>query len=93
VQLDRLVATVAPALVAVKGVGTETAAALLVAGGDNPQRLRSEAAFAHLCGVAPTSSDAPSKASPRPRVIRCLKRYIARELYRILVSARPLDEP
>lgn len=36
-----------------EGVGTETAAVLLVAAGDNPERLRSEAAFAHLCGVAP----------------------------------------
>jgi transposase len=52
-QLDRLVAMAALALVAVKGVGTETAAVLLVAAGDNPERLRSEAAFAHLCGVAP----------------------------------------
>jgi hypothetical protein len=35
-------------------VGTETAAAaLLVAAGNNPERLRSEGAFAHLCGVAP----------------------------------------
>jgi transposase len=52
-QLERLVAMAAPALVAVKGVGTETAAVLLVAAGDNPERLHSEAAFAHLCGVAP----------------------------------------
>jgi transposase len=52
-HLERLVAMAAPALVAVKGVGTQTAAALLVAAGDNPERLRSEAAFAHLCGVAP----------------------------------------
>ncbi len=34
-------------------MGTETAAVLLVAAGDNPERLPSEAAFAHLCGVAP----------------------------------------
>lgn len=53
VQLERLVATAAPALVAVNGVGTQTAAELLVAAGDNPERLRSEGAFAHLCGVAP----------------------------------------
>ncbi|HEY3022968.1 MAG TPA: IS110 family transposase, partial [Actinomycetota bacterium] len=26
-------------------------------------------------------------------IIRCLKRYIARELFRILVSGRPLDKP
>jgi transposase len=134
VQLDRLVATAAPALVAVKGVGTETAAALLVAGGDNPQRLHSEAAFAHLCGVAPIPASSgkttrhrlnrggnreanwalyliaigrmawhgPTRAyverrtkegKSKAEVIRCLKRYIARELYGILVSAQPLDEP
>jgi transposase len=31
----------------------DTTAALLVCLGDNPDRLRSEAAFARLCGVAP----------------------------------------
>lgn len=31
----------------------ETAGALLVAAGDNPERIRSEAAFAKLCGAAP----------------------------------------
>jgi transposase len=40
-------------LLSVHGVGIDTAAALLVAAGDNPERLRSEAAWAHLCGVAP----------------------------------------
>jgi hypothetical protein len=49
-HLERLVAMAAPALVAVNGVGTETAAALLVAAGANRQRLRSEAGFAYLCG-------------------------------------------
>jgi transposase len=52
-QLNRLVEQAAPELVAVDGVGTDTAAALLIAAGDNPERLKSEAAFAHLCGVAP----------------------------------------
>jgi transposase len=50
VHLERLVATAASALLAVKGVGIHTAAVLLVAAGDNPERLRSEGAFAHLCG-------------------------------------------
>jgi transposase len=40
-------------LLEVYGVGIDTAAALLVAAGDNPERLHSEAAWAHLCGVAP----------------------------------------
>ncbi len=52
-HLTRLVTQAAPALIAVKGLGPLTCAALLVAVGDNPQRMRSESAFAHLCGVAP----------------------------------------
>ena len=51
--LSELVAQTAPGLLALYGVGIDTAASLLVTAGDNPERLRSEAAFAHLCGVAP----------------------------------------
>lgn len=43
----------APALLGVEGCGTTTAAALVVAAGDNPGRLRGEAAFSMLCGVSP----------------------------------------
>ena len=53
-QLGRLVTQAAPALLALPGVGVDTAAALLITAGDNPDRLTSEAAFAHLCGVAPS---------------------------------------
>jgi transposase len=52
-QLQTLVAAAAPTLLALPGIGVDTAGQLLVAAGDNPQRLRSEAAFAHLCGAAP----------------------------------------
>ena len=41
---------------ALPGVGTDHAAALLVAAGDNPERLRSEASFASLCGVSPVEA-------------------------------------
>jgi transposase len=51
--LTGLVTQTAPQLLAVFGVGIDTAAALLVTAGDNPGRLRSEAAWAHLCGTAP----------------------------------------
>jgi transposase len=51
--LGELVETTAAGLLAVQGVGVDTAAILLVAAGDNPERIRSEAAWAHLCGVAP----------------------------------------
>jgi transposase len=52
-QLNTLVHAVAPALLELAGVGVDTAGQLLVTAGDNPQRLRGEAAFAHLCGAAP----------------------------------------
>jgi transposase len=131
-QLARLAAEAAPALVAVQGVGPDTAAALLVAAGDNPQRLVSEGAFAHLCGVAPIPASSGTTRRHRlnrggnrdanralyllalgrlgrdprtrayaarrraeglstPEILRCLKRYLARELYRVLV--RPPGAP
>jgi transposase len=124
-RIVKLVEATAPELLARFGVGPDTAAALLVSAGDNPERLRSEAAWAHLCGVAPIP--ASSGKSNRHRldrggdrhansalwrivmvriahdpdttayferkvkegrskrdVIRLLKRYVARELYRYL---------
>ena len=60
VQLKRLeeltgplVAARAPGLLALHGIGPDTAALLLIAAGDHPQRLSSESSWAHLCGVAP----------------------------------------
>ena len=117
------------------GVGTDTASALLVAAGDNPDRLRNEATFAHLCGASPI--DASSGTQQRHRLnrggdrqansalwkivltrmvcdpdtrayidrrmkdgrtkkeaIRCLKRYIAREVYNHLPRTElALDSP
>ena len=52
-HLERLVAQAAPELVSLAGIGTDTAATLLIVAGDNPQRLGSEASFASLCGVSP----------------------------------------
>ena len=51
--LSGLVIQTAPELLTLHGVGIDTAATLLVTAGDNPGRLRSEAAWAHLCGTAP----------------------------------------
>ena len=134
-QLERLdelivplVAARAPGLLALHGVGPDTAALLLIAAGDHPARLRSEAAWAHLCAAAPIpassgkvtrhrlnpggnreanhalwrivitrmSSHAPTRAYVERRtaeglskkeIIRCLKRYVAREVYRHLRPA------
>ena len=124
-QLDRLTATAAPKLVALFGVGQDSAGALLVAAGDNPDRLHSEAAFSMLCGASPIeassgkttrhrlnrggdrqanaalyrivlvrlSHDQATKdymakrvkeGKSKKEVIRCLKRYIAREVFAVL---------
>jgi transposase len=128
-QLDRLdelivplVTAHAPRLLALRGIGPNTAALLLIAAGDHPERLRSEAAWAHLCATAPIpassgkvtrhrlnpggdrqanhalwqivitrmSSHQPTRAYAARRgkeglskkeIIRCLKRYAAREVY------------
>lgn len=40
-------------LMAIKGVGPAVGAQLLITAGDNPDRLRSSASFAALCGTAP----------------------------------------
>jgi transposase len=123
--LEVLVASAAPELFALYGVGVHTAATLLVTAGDNPGRLRSEAAWAHLCGVAPLEASSGKvvrrrlnrggdrqanaalwriamvrmSSEPRtqayvarrvdegrskPEILRMLKRYIAREVYRHL---------
>ncbi|MCK9899775.1 transposase [Parafrankia colletiae] len=125
--LSRLVAMVAPTLLAVNGVGADTAGQLLVSAGDNPDRLRSEAAFAMLCGVAPLPASSgrthryrlnrggdrqanaalhrvvvcrlrwdpatqayverrTAEGKTKKEIIRCLKRYVAREIYPILTA-------
>lgn len=133
-QLERLdelivplVTTHAPALLALYGIGPDTAALLLVAAGDHPERLRSEAARAHLCAVArspppqegsPGIGSTPAGPAGQPpavadrdhpdelpsadphlcrtahrrglageEIIRCLKRYVAREIYPHLRAA------
>ncbi|CAM5271351.1 IS110 family transposase ISEc21 [Streptomyces tendae] len=83
-HLQRLVTRAAPELMAVKGLGAETVAALLVAVGDNPGRLRSESAFAHLCGVAPIP--ASSGKTSRHRLNRGGDRQANHALYMITVS-------
>jgi transposase len=52
----RLTQQAAPRLLAQPGIGPETAARLLIVAGDNPQRLRSDAALAALCGASPVEA-------------------------------------
>ena len=126
-DLEPLVADTAPTLLALYGVGLDVAGQLLATAGDNPERLRSESAFAHLCGVAPIPASSgrtnrhrldrggdrhanhalwriamtrlrydPATIAYRERrakeqktnkeIMRCLKRYIAREVYQALLA-------
>ena len=126
-QLERLddlivplVTARAPGLLSLYGI--DTAALLLVAAGDHPERLRSEAAWAHLCGTAPIPASSgkvrrhrlnrggnreanhalwrivitrmswhpetrayverrTKEGLTKKEIIRCLKRYVAREVY------------
>ena len=89
-QLAMFVRAAAPALVALEGVGIDTAAILIVAAGDNPQRLRSEAAFAHLCGVAPIA--ASSGKAVRHRLNRGGNRQANHALWRIVFTRMSSDE-
>ena len=133
-QLDRLVADAAPELSALPGIGTDHAATLLSVAGDNPQRLKSEASFASLCGVSPIEASSgkvvrhrlnrggdrdanrclhlicvvrmrhdrrtreyvarrTTEGKSKREIMRCLKRYIAREIYRVLVPRAAASPP
>lgn len=90
VELETLVRRCAPSLLDVYGVGVNTAAILLVAAGDNPHRLKSEAAFAHLCGVAPLL--ASSGKVDRHRLNPGGNRQANHALWRIVFTRMSGDE-
>jgi transposase len=124
-ELTRLTEAFAPALLGILGIGSDTTAALLITAGSNPERLRSEAAFAALCGVSPIPASSGKtnrhrlnrggdrqanaaihrivlvrlrydartnlylqrrieEGKTKTETIRCLKRYVAREVFGIL---------
>ena len=90
-QLERLdeliiplVTARAPGLLSLFGVGPDTAALLLVAAGDHPERLRSESSWAHLCGAAPIP--ASSGKTSRHRLNRGGNREANHALWRIVIT-------
>lgn len=126
-QLDKLTQKYAGQLRSRFGVGPQTAAILLSVAGDNPERMKSEAALASLCGVNPVPASSGKtirhrlnrggsrsannalwtiamvrmRSDPRTKsyvdrrtaegltnkeIQRCLKRYIARELYPVILA-------
>ena len=128
-HIDTITATAAPELRAIYGVGPDTAATLLTALGDNPNRIGSDAAFAKLCGVSPLEASSGktirhrlnrggnrdanralhvilvvrmrrhgptrdyfarrlAEGKTKNEIMRCVKRYIAREIYHAVLPTR-----
>lgn len=81
--IEPLVAAINPALLELTGVGADVAGQLLVTAGENTDRLRSEAAFAMLCGVAPIP--ASSGKTHRHRLNRGGDRQANAALYRVVL--------
>ncbi|MFG3559018.1 IS110 family transposase [Micromonospora sp. NPDC047557] len=90
-HLAALVTSATPELIALPGVGVDTAGQLLVTAGDNPHRLHSEAAFARLCGVAPIP--ASSGRTDRHRLHRGGDRDANRALWRITLVRMRCHQP
>lgn len=88
-RLRPLVTRTAPRLCALTGVGAEVAGQLLGTAGDNPDRLRSQAALAHLCGAAPIP--ASSGRTDRHRLNRGGDRQANRALYTIALCRMRID--
>jgi hypothetical protein len=89
-QLARLVKQARPDLLALKGVGTQIAAQLLIICRDNPDRLTSQASFASLCGVSPVP--ASSGKTQRHRLNRGGDRQANRALY-LIAPSRTVHDP
>jgi transposase len=130
-NLDQLTQQACPGLRQTYGIGTDGAATLLVTVGDHPERLRSDAAFASLCGVSPLPASSGKtnrhrlnrggnrqanatlhrivvvrlrwheqtkayaarrlkEGRSKAEIMRCLKRFIAREVFHTLLGRPPV---
>ena len=81
--LDTITWTAAPTLHEAFGIGTDSVAEMMIVAGDNPTRIRSEAAFAKLCGACPVP--ASSGVTNRHRLFRGGHRQANAALYRIVL--------
>jgi len=94
-EIDRLLTDLleqtAPGLFELHGLGTDTAASLLVAAGDNPDRLGSEGSWAHLCGTTPLPANS-GKITTRFRLNRGGDRQANAALYRIVLTRMSSDQ-
>lgn len=90
-HLETLTAARAPELIKAHGMGAGTAAEMLLLVGDNPERIRSEAAFAKLCGACPIP--ASSGKTNRHRLNRGGNRQANAALYRVVIVRMRRHQP
>ncbi len=90
--LDPLTAQASPTLREGYGIGADTAAELLIVFGDNPDRIRSEAAFAKLCGACPIPAGSGT-TSGRHRLHRGGHRQANAALYRTAIVRMRFHQP
>jgi len=90
-DLEALTASCAPAMLKAHGISTGTAAEMLILVGDNPERIRSEAAFAKLCGACPIP--ASSGKTNRHRLNRGGNRQANAALYRVVIVRMRSHQP
>ena len=90
-HLGRLTERCAPEMVTAHGMGTATAAEMLILVGDEPERIRSEAAFAKLCGACPVP--ASSGKTSRHRLNRGGHRQANAALHRVVVVRMRTHQP
>ena len=91
-HLARLTTQTSPTLRAGFGVGANTAAELLIVFGDNPERIRSEAAFAKLCGACPIPASS-GRTTGRHRLYRGGHRQANAALYRSVIVRMRYHQP
>ncbi|UIK08958.1 IS110 family transposase [Neorhizobium galegae] len=93
-DLDMMIAAIvedlAPDLIERNSIGHNSAAQLLLTADDNPERLRSEASFAALCGVSPVP--ASSGKTIRHRLNRGGDRLANSALHIIAIGRLRTDE-
>ena len=125
--LDSITRTAAPTLREAFGIGPDASAEMMIVAGDNPSRIRSDAAFAKLCGACPIPASSgvtnrhrlfcgghrqanatlyrivivrmrwhqptidyvarrTAQGRSKKDIVRCLKRFVAREIYNALID-------
>lgn len=91
-MIAQLVVDTAPQLLEQFGIGVDTAAEILIVVGDNPERIRSEAAFAKLAGISPVPTGS-GMTSGRHRVNHGGHRQLNAAIYRTVIVRMRFHEP